>query len=143
MRHPHFTALRAHPIGGDYVQLDQSLVFRAYGLYIRVPERFVSDGCSFPRITRAIPKFNWAATAEEGVLHDYMSRSGAFRVAADGTRIAFTGPREAARYFYWALLDDPDVSFPLAWAMHKAVLVAPGRYWQRKDVTWTHESSQP
>lgn len=135
-RHPNFTALRMHPLGGSYVQLDAPLVMRGYGLYIHVPVGFVSDGCSFPRLTRAIPRFNWTATAEEGVLHDYMSRSDAFRSGAGGQRIMFTGPQEAARIFYWTLLDDPDVSLPLAWAMHKAVLIAPSRYWHKREVTW-------
>lgn len=135
-RHPHFTALRTHTIGGECIRLDQPLVFRAFGLYIRVPEGFASDGCSFPRITRMLPKFNWVATAEEGVLHDYMSRHGSFRVSPSGARTPFKDAREAARYFYWALLDDNDVSFVLAWAMHKAVLVAPDRYWQLRTVDW-------
>ena len=135
-RHPYFTALRVHTLFGDFVQLDQALVFRAYGLYIQVPADFVSDGCSFPRLARMIPRFNWAATAEEGVLHDYMSRYGSSRIVGSGRRVAFTGPREAARIFYWALLDDKDVSAVLAWAMHKAVLIAPARYWEKRSVDW-------
>jgi hypothetical protein len=112
----------AHP---DVWHLEQPYTRKTSIGTVTVPQRFVWDGASVPRVLwNIIPP--WGSYSGAALVHDWLYRT---RTSCAGSTKTIT-KKEADRVFYELMLED-GVRKSRAWVMRQAVALLGGKAWSR------------
>ena len=115
--------------GREWMVLED-YIYKSGSLAIVVPEGFVYDGASIPRIFwRLIGPPMAGKYAHAALLHDYLYVYRGYKL--HGRRVAIT--RQQADDFMLTVMVEDDVDWWRRNAMHKAVRTAGGRVWNKRS----------
>ena len=118
--------------GREWMVLE-NYIYKRGSLAIVVPEGFVYDGASIPRIFwRLIGPPMAGKYAHAALLHDYLYVYRGYKVH-HGRRVAIT--RQQADDFMLTVMVEDDVDWWRRNVMHKAVRTAGGRVWNKRSKT--------